>query len=393
MNTKKFYYSVLFALVTLAFNVNGQTTPSTTTDKTQQAEKPEFKPSGNVWGYTFGDYYYKMHSATPYFNGNSQYAGTGFPKDFNAFDLRRVYLGYDYNISENFSTQLLLADEGDNSTLDAAGERTFYLKLANIHWKNFIHNNELVIGQCTTPGFAMMSEGIWGYRNIEKTISDMRGIGKSNDLGISLLGKIDDAGNYGYNLMIGNGTSQKPENNKYKRFYGEVYGKFMDQKLIVDLYGDEETSSTTQSKATFKGFVAYQTTPITVGLELVYQDQVQQATDSINGVKSKVDVTPFGISIFAHGAIIKEKLNWFARYDNYNPDSKYDANASYLGSAPTNYKENFITAGLDWTPNKKVHIEPNIWYDGYSSMKNGVSGDSKSNYDMAPRLTFYYIFK
>ena len=41
----------------------------------------------------------------------------------------------------------------------------------------------------------------------------MRKLGSSNDFGISLQGKLSDKGNIGYNLMIANGTSQKPENN------------------------------------------------------------------------------------------------------------------------------------------------------------------------------------
>src|ERR1051326_5209308 len=71
--------------------------------------KEEFKPSGKIWGYAFGDYYTKLH-ADSLNRGNAQYSG--IPKDLNAFDLRRVYLGYDYNISEKFSTDLLVSHEG-----------------------------------------------------------------------------------------------------------------------------------------------------------------------------------------------------------------------------------------------------------------------------------------
>src|ERR1035437_9565921 len=71
--------------------------------------KVEFKPSGKLWGYTFGDFLYKAHTNS-YNMSNTQYAST--PKDFNTLEFRRIYLGYDYDISEHFSTQFLLAYEG-----------------------------------------------------------------------------------------------------------------------------------------------------------------------------------------------------------------------------------------------------------------------------------------
>src|SRR5580698_6008272 len=63
--------------------------------------------SGRIWGYVFGDFYYKSHSDSLNRGGNNQY--TGIPQNRNAFQFRRLYLGYDYNISSKFSTELLLA--------------------------------------------------------------------------------------------------------------------------------------------------------------------------------------------------------------------------------------------------------------------------------------------
>lgn len=344
----------------------------------------EFKPSGKVWGYVFGDYYYQLHADSAK-RGSAQYAKTA--KDYDAFAFRRIYLGYDYNISPNFSTELLIAHEGD--TLGGQS-RTFYLKLANVRWKNILRNNDLIIGQTATPIFALNSEKVWGYRNIEKTIVDMRGLGKSNDFGIAWQGKLNDKGDYGYNFMIANGTAQKLETDKYKKFYGEVYAKFMDQKIILDITADYEPSSSTQSKTTLHGFVGYQTNPLTAGVEVVMQTQKNAAFDTTNA--KNVNITPFGISLFVRGQIVPDKLGYFARFDNYNPDTKFD-NAVIYKKSPASYSENFITAGLDFMPVKNVHLEPNIWIDSYNSLKNNVSGLAKSDYDMTARLTFYYVFK
>lgn len=256
---------------------------------------PEFKPSGRVWGYAFGDYYLKTH-ADSLNRGKTQYAGKLYPKDFNAFDFRRIYLGYSYNISEDFSTELILAHEGD--VVNGSGDRMVYVKAANLRWKNIIHNNDLVIGQTATPIFAMVSEKVWGYRSIEKTVADMRGFGSSTDMGVAWQGKLDDKGNYGYNFMIGNGTAQKLENNRYKKFYGEVYAKLMDQRIILDFTSDHEVSSPTQSKTTVKGFVAYQTNPLTVGIEVVNQLQKNYKADSVNGSQVNANVVPLAFSVF-----------------------------------------------------------------------------------------------
>src|SRR6476659_11396230 len=72
--------------------------------------------SGRLWGYAFGDFYYKAHSDSLVRGGANQY--TGVAQKRNAFAFRRIYLGYDYNISKKFSVEFLLAAE-DNSTLTA----------------------------------------------------------------------------------------------------------------------------------------------------------------------------------------------------------------------------------------------------------------------------------
>jgi len=372
-----FFLIILFAMTIPVYS-----------QKTGTQQPSEFKPSGRVWGYTFGDYFWKLH-ADSLGRGNTQYSGLA--RDYDAFQFRRIYLGYDYDISEHFSASVLLAYEGNT---DVQGERTVFIKAANIRWKNFIHNNDLVLGQSSTPFFATMSESVWGYRSIEKTITDMRKICSSNDVGIAWIGKVNDKGDYGYNFMLANGTAQKPETDKYKKVYGELYARFMDQKFIIDMAGTYEKASTKQSKTAIKGFVAYQSDPVTVGVEVFSQTQKAAAMDTTAGTENAKDVNiiPFGLSVFVRGQIIANKLNYFARYDNYNPDTDYNANILY-SSGGFSDKENFITAGFDWMPIKNVHLMPNIWYNSYGSMKNNVSGKVKNDYDMVARITFYYIYK
>ena len=112
--------------------------------------------TGRLWGYVFGDYYYKSHSDSLNRGGSNQY--TGIPQSRNAFQFRRIYLGYDYNFNSKFSSELLLAAE-DNfpafnppSSAAASGDElsnskeTFFIKLANIRVKNLWNGTDLIVG-------------------------------------------------------------------------------------------------------------------------------------------------------------------------------------------------------------------------------------------------------
>jgi hypothetical protein len=82
-----------------------------------QADQQVFKPSGKVWGYAFGDYYFKTGGDTSTWSSRAEYSAV--PKDVNAFAFRRMYLGYDYKISPVFSTQALF--EGGDGILTTKG--------------------------------------------------------------------------------------------------------------------------------------------------------------------------------------------------------------------------------------------------------------------------------
>lgn len=392
---KKRFKLIMALMAILSMHLASVAAQTQTSQQTSGTQAAQFTPSGKVWGYVFGDYFDKVH-ADSLSRGKTQYAGKSFPQNFNAFAFRRIYLGYDYNISEKFSTEFLLTHESDAA--DGSGDRILYIKAANLRWKNIIKNNDLVLGQMATPLFALMSEKVWGYRSIEKTVADMRGFGSSNDLGIAWQGK-NDKGNLGYNFLISNGTSQKIETDKYKKLWGELYVKLLDQKLILDLASDYEMSSSTpvkKSKSTVKGFVAYQTDPFTIGVEIATQTQKNAAIDSLSGSNVYTNLVPFAFSVFLRGQLVKNKLNYYARFDTYNPDTKFNESNLYPKANPypaNKYSENFITAGFDYTPVKNVHFMPNFWLDTYKNKLSGVSGKKKSDYDMTARLTFYYIFR
>ena len=353
--------------------------------------------SGKLWGYMFGDFYYKGNVDSLNRGGGNQY--TGVLKTRSAFQIRRLYLGYNYNITKKFAAEVLLEAAPGEVLTDS--KLAFYIKLANLRVKDLWKGTDLIIGQVGTPGFTMSSEPIWGYRSVEKTIIDFRGT-PSYDFGAALEGKFDPGtGNFGYDAMVGNGTGAKPESDNYKWLYGDIWGKFFDKKLYVNFYvdynGSAPISGMKQSRNMIKAFVAYNVPKFTLGIE-AYRNTLKngnQATEITTGNVDFLTVQAKGISIFTHGTIVKDKLNFFARYDAFNPDNKIN-NSIYnkyiqaiSGYTDPSTKEQFITAGLDYTPIKNVHFMPNIWTNTY--INQGFT-PKYTGTDFVYRLTCYFVF-
>jgi hypothetical protein len=392
--------------------------------------------TGRIWGYVFGDFYYKSHADSLNRGGSNQYSG--IPQSRNAVQFRRIYLGYDYNVNSKFSTELLLAAEDNFPAYNAPGQtaangdelsnskETFFIKLANVRVKNLWKGTDLILGEQTTPAFALLSEKVWNYRSIERTISDIRRT-PSYDLGAGLQGTFDPATkNFGYDLLMATGNSDKPAASSFKWFYGDIYGWFADKRLVIDLYADYQRLNYVigwhHDRQMLKGYLAWTSPLITVGVE-GFVNTIRNDTKAtlIAGGADTIDTKASGLSMYVHGAIIPEKLRWFARVDLYNPNKNVNNNLysayagisspsaymtpgykySYAGSttgAPTGEtstgdptaKETFFTAGLDFTPYKDIHFEPNIWYTHYASQlaSTGKEGDA----DVVWRLTFFFVF-
>lgn len=175
----------------------------------------------NLWGYVFGDYSYMQNGDSAGRGTKQQYKGLGAAHQTsnpNAFEVRRAYLGFNYNINTKFSAYALLAYEGDE---DVSDNRTVYLKYIYFKWKNIFKGSDLKIGQQATNSFANAynTEPLMGYRASEKTILDMHGVDGSSDMGLTLEGKIwhnkpadsTMAPTFiGYSAMVGDNSSNSP---------------------------------------------------------------------------------------------------------------------------------------------------------------------------------------
>lgn len=330
------------------------------------AQTPDLSPT---WRFeTFGDYYYKL-------NGDSvsqELQFSGVPKDYRAFVIRRALLGVNFPFSETFALTASL--EHNDKTLLGGGQFGFFLKTAFLQWKNILPKATLYLGLAPTPTWSVgLSERLWGFRGVEKTITDMRGLGSAVDLGIGLRGSAGENDEFNYMVMEANGTSFRPESDRYKKFLLMANYRLLDH-FVIEGYGDYEDRSSQKYKYTVKGILAWDSKPITVGVEVV--DQLDHCLCPPNLEKNRL-----GISTYARAPIMAEpELVAFARYDRWEADTKIkDAGLT----------ENFITAGLDIKPHKSVHLIPNVWINTYGSKQAGVDAPDPQ---FVARLSFWYIY-
>ena len=313
---------------------------------------------------------------------------------------------------------------GDNL---ADGKLGFFIKNFNIRTRDLWKGTDFVIGELSTPGFALnepgtnaptsLSETTWGYRSVERTITDFHK-NNSYDVGAALQGTFDPATkNFGYVLMASDNTAAtlvndaNPNSGFYKIFYGDLWGKFAKNHIYADFYfhtaRTEEATITVpgQSDNMYKLFVAYLSKPFNLGVEAYTQTFKNGITN--NGTvgatgQTKVveNATVQGLSVWVRGAI-NPTLNYFAKYDNYNPYTAFNSTESYsANSGPSAYgaydpttKEHFTTFGLDYNPTKNVHFMPNIWYIQYVDQASPtITGYVPNNHTLVYRLTFFFTF-
>ena len=411
-----------------------------------------FKPKGTLWGAAFGDAAWKAGS-DQLNRGANQY--TSIPLNSNLFQWRRVYLGYKYDISGHFIADFLLSAENDyaagvlgqsaNSVNPTTGAVTMgnngdillnnkfapFVKWANLRWKNIWKGTDLVLGQGNTPAIGITgrnsqtSEEVWAYRSLEKTMSDVRGT-PVYDMGATLQGWFDETGNYGYDVMVGNGQAARPENDQYKWFYADVYAKFFNKRLVIDLYQDYEklnwgvytkgpNGNWYHDRNMTKLFAAWNTEKLTIGFEgfrnTILGDIKVTGIDNNTYYRTSKAID---MSFFIWGRILKNsegktKLGYFFRYDNYDPSGDIasvvsDPITRSFTNVTTYYdpttKEQYLTAGLDFTPRKNIHFMPNFMLNDYYStigltkadagMNPGITGIKAT--DVIWRLTFYYVY-
>ena len=261
----------------------------------------------------------------------------------SAFALTRVYLGYEYKFSKNFSTKVNLdvANPGSGSL-----EMTAYVK--NAYLRYTADRLSVYFGLIPTTQFKLQ-EKVWGYRYIEKSFQDASRFNASADLGVSFDYQLTDflsadliiANGEGYKKLqsdstvrTGIGLTFQPSD----RFTGRVYYDFSSRE------------STLSSVATFIG---YSEDRFSIGVE--YNKQMNHDFNDGHDLDGTSVYTTLKIS---------EKIKLMARYDhlesNTLPETSSGWNLSKDGE--------MYLAGIEFSPVKGIKIAPN--YQGWNPAAN-----------------------
>ena len=313
---------------------------------------------GRISGLTYFDYFY-----------NTQ--GSGVARNDNGFQFRRIYFTYEDELDDDFSFRFRLeANQSERtSKQDKDSKIAVFVKHAYLKWENLIPQGAVYIALSATPLWGN-TEKLWGYRSIERTLLDQRGIGSSADIGVAVKGRFGEQSPLSYHVMFGNGEGQEPEDDSFKKGYLGMW--FKSRGFLVEGVGDFEGGPGREDRYTIKGLLGYSGEDWALGVEGFLRTN-RAAHDTLP------DVKPAGVSGFAR-VDLSSKLTALGRVDFFEPDSEEDA---------VGHKQIFIIGGLDFQPSSNVHLIPNTEITVYDEKELSLERDT----DVVVRATVYYLFK
>jgi hypothetical protein len=286
-------------------------------------DKAEFKPSGKPEALIFTDF------ANVSMGSKSQ----------TKFEITRVYIGYGYNFSPEWSGRAVM----DFGNIGATGyQYNAFLKYGYLQYAP--KNLTVKFGMIQAKSFELY-EKLYGNRYIMKVAQDQYGFNSSADLGASAEYKFSDI--ISADVMLQNGEGYKINDADSVLKIGVGVTLHPVKELTIRGYYDNmaKGGATQQTEAIFAN---YANKKFNLGFGYDYQ------TD--NKLKKGQDwsaVSAFGNYYFS------TKIDVFARYDNLS--------SVKIGSATTPWNNSkdgqLIMVGLEFSPLKGVRIAPNyqLW--------------------------------
>ncbi len=295
------------------------TMPGILTTGFSQNSTDEFQPSGKPLALIFSNF----HTT---FTAN---------ETFSQFQIRRAYLGYEYNFSKNWYGKLVL-DVGNPGV--GKFQAAAFLKNAYFRYKK--NKFSASFGMISTTQFKV-SEKIWGYRYILKSFQDAYKFNASADLGVKIDYKFADFISADFAITNGEGYKRVEVDSVLRYAIGTTIKpiKNITARVFVDVMGNETKQ---QSLATF---LAYTNKKLVVAAEYNYQKSFR-----MNEGKDT-----YGLSLFSSFKP-SDKIKIFARYDKLNSSVLDGENNPWQIDANGQY----IIAGIEYSPIKGVKLAPNF---------------------------------
>lgn len=313
MNNLKRFYLAFFVLISLnALQI-----------KAQEKSDTEFKPYGNFNGTVFSNFHVQINS----------------PVYESAFEVQRAYFGYNYYMSENFTTLLKLDIGSPNQTSQYdLLKRYAYFRNAGLIYKR----NKLSLSFGLIDMFQFkIQENMWDHRYIYQSIQDLHKFGSSADLGVSASYKFNDFISTDFCVANGEGYNQLQTDNSYKSALGVSINPL--KYIIIRLYADYTEKDEIQT--TYSSFLGFDNNSnIKAGVEYSLKENYNfNKNQKLNGF------SVYGLYRF------NKLIEVFGRYDqlwsNTIDADPYQWNINKDGSA--------IIAGLQVSPIKNVRLALN----------------------------------
>ncbi len=290
-------------------------------DSANAQEKVKFS------GAIFSDYGYVLTSP----NGESD--------GENGFDVRRVYLTSDFNISSKFDARIRF--EGSDGTTVSNGRPGIFVKDLYVRWKSALGTGHDLTFGIASPPLWNASEKHWAYRGLEATIMDRGKLASSRDMGVLLRGPVTSDKRLNYSIMFANNSGGKQETDKFKRLYGQL--EFQPNESLVFTLGGEMYAFETGNSVSLNGFAGYSFERAALGVEGFYNPKSFDGTNDTDNL--------VGASLFGR-VNVTDTNRLIARYDLLDRDN-----------AGTTSQNNWLILGYSFMPEKGIEIIPNLIWD------------------------------
>ena len=228
---------------------------------------------------------------------------------FKEFEIKRAYLGYQYNFDDKLSAKITFDVGADDGSLYTA-----FLKIAALSWKA---SDKLALnfGQVGTKNFKFQEKS-WGNRYVSKSVQDEHKWANSADAGLTADYKISNKIIIDAQILNGEGhKSSQEENGKFRGALGITY--VMSDRIALrfhrditprNTYGDNHAS---QHINTFA--IAYTDNNFDLGVEKANMMNAQ------NMIEKRKDL----LSVFGNYNL-SDKYAVFGRYDNLTSDEDWN---------------------------------------------------------------------
>ena len=273
-----------------------------------------------VSGLAFLDYYYMVNSPDADEEGD------------NGFTYRRLYLTTDFKISDRFKSRARLETKGSSTTP--------FVKDLYLQWSNIIGEGHNARFGVTSPPSYTVSEKVWGYRSLDKTIQDRVKVVSSRDFGVTLSGPIVQSGMLKYSVMVANNNGVTAEDDKYKRLYGQL--ELYPSEGVAITVGADYAAGDEVDNTNINGFAGFSNDEFSVGLEGFVLQSDDVSLPDLN--------TFYGVSAF--GSVnIDEKWSIIGRFDHTDREIE-----------GVNVAASYALGAISYSPEKNIRIMPNVIY-------------------------------